>query len=98
MDNPMELVENQFPAASVQQDIEALMDAQEINLSYGLTTVDDAGLNKNTIELIDSLQQSGVLKMKIYAMVSNTPANLDYYLDKGIVKTGRLNVRSIKFD
>lgn len=97
VDNPMELVENQFPAASVQQDIEALMDAQEINLSYGLTTVDDAGLNKDTIELIDSLQQSGVLKMKIYAMISNTPENLDYYLDKGIVKTDRLNVRSIKF-
>ncbi|KQC34388.1 amidohydrolase [Nonlabens sp. YIK11] len=97
VDNPMELIEKTFPAASREADIEALMDAQEINFSYGLTTVDDAGLNRNTIELIDSLQQAGALKMKIYAMVSNTPENLDYYLDKGTIKTDRLNVRSIKF-
>jgi hypothetical protein len=37
----MKLVNNVFPSASV-ENIEALMDAQEI--SYGLTTVDDAGL------------------------------------------------------
>ena len=98
VDNPMELVEGIFPVASAQEDIESLMDAQEINFSYGLTTVDDAGLNRNTIELIDSLQQAGTLKMKIYAMISNNQANLDYYLDeKGIVKTDRLNVRSVKF-
>jgi hypothetical protein len=94
----MELVEKVFPTASTQEDIEALLDAQEINFSYGLTTVDDAGLNRNTIELIDSLQQAGSLKIKIYAMISNSPENLDYYLDeKGIVKTDKLNVRSIKF-
>ncbi|WP_194850847.1 amidohydrolase [Nonlabens antarcticus] len=98
VDNPMSLVENMFPKASVKEDIESLMDAQKINFSYGLTTVDDAGLNRNTIELIDSLQQAGNLKIKIYAMVSNTPENLDYYLDqKGIIKTDRLNVRSVKF-
>ncbi len=98
VDNPMELVEAVFPAASAQEDIEALLDAQKINFSYGLTTVDDAGLNRGTIELIDSLQQAGSLKMKIYAMVSNTPENLDYFLDqKGIIKTDRLNVRSVKF-
>jgi len=54
-------------------------------------------LMRSTIELIDSLQQDGALKMKIYAMISNTPENLDYYLNKGVVKTDRLNVRSVKF-
>jgi predicted amidohydrolase YtcJ len=98
VDNPMKLVNNVFPSASVEEDIEALMDAQEINFSYGLTTVDDAGLDRSTIELIDSLQQAGSLKIKVYAMISNSPENLDYYLDKkGIVKTDKLNVRSVKF-
>lgn len=98
VDNPMELVENVFPTASREEDIEALLDAQQINFSYGLTTVDDAGLHRGTIELIDSLQQAGSLKIKIYAMISNTPENLDYYLnEKGIVKTDKLNVRSVKF-
>jgi hypothetical protein len=97
VDNPMKLVRDVFPLASVEEDIKALMDAQNINFSYGITTVDDAGLMRSTIELIDSLQQDGALKMKIYAMISNTPENLDYYLNKGVVKTDRLNVRSVKF-
>ncbi|MGJ8685260.1 MAG: amidohydrolase [Nonlabens sp.] len=97
VDNPMELVEAVFPRDSRKDDIASLMAAQEINLSYGLTTVDDAGLYRETIELIDSLQQAGDLKIKMYAMISNTPENLDYYLNKGIIKTDRLNVRSVKF-
>jgi hypothetical protein len=32
----------------------------------------------------------------MYAMVTNTPSEVAYYLKKGIVKTDRLNVRSIK--
>jgi predicted amidohydrolase YtcJ len=97
VDNPMELVEATFPRETRTVSIEALMDAQEINLSYGLTTVADAGLFRDTIELIDSLQQAGDLKIKMYAMISNTPENLDYYLNKGIIKTDRLNIRSVKF-
>lgn len=97
VDNPMELVEAIFPKDSRKDDIASLMAAQKINLSYGLTTVDDAGLHRETIELIDSLQQAGALKIKMYAMISNTPANLDYYLHKGIIKTDLLHVRSVKF-
>ncbi|VAV83359.1 FIG00930540: hypothetical protein, partial [hydrothermal vent metagenome] len=48
-------------------------------------------------ELIDSLQQTGDLKMRVYAMVSASKRNLDYYLNKGIIKTEKLNVRSFKF-
>ena len=86
-----------IPAPSKQEATKALIAAEKISFSYGLTTVDDAGLNKNTINLIDSLQQSGDLKMRIYAMVSaDKQENLDYYIDHGIIKTNRLNVRSFK--
>ena len=34
--------------------------------------------------------------MRIYAMISNREANLDYYLNKGKIKTDRLNVQSVK--
>ena len=50
----------------------ALMEAQEACFEYGLTTVNDAGLGIKEIELIDSLQQTGDLKMRVYAMVSAT--------------------------
>lgn len=96
VDAPMRLIRNVIPAFSRKQQIQALLDAQEICFRNGLTTISDAGLDRNVIELIDSLQQTGDLKIKIYAMVSNNPENLDYYLNRGIVKTDRLNVRSIK--
>lgn len=96
VDAPMALVDAVLPKPSKEIQIQALKEAQDICFDYGLTTVNDAGLNKDVIELIDSLQQVGDLKIKVYAMVSNTKANLDYYLDKGIVKTNRLNVRSVK--
>ena len=86
-----------FPETSKQEATQGLLDAQKISFSYGLTTIDDAGVNKKTIELIDSLQQVGSLKMRIYAMVSgDNQKEIDYYINKGIVKTDRLNVRSFK--
>jgi predicted amidohydrolase YtcJ len=96
IDNPMDLIESKIPTPSKAAQIEALKDAEKISFSYGLTTVDDAGLPREAIELIDSLHQTGDLKIRIYAMVSNTPKDVDYYLNKGVIKTDRLNVRSIK--
>ena len=43
------------------------------------------------------LVQAGELKIRIYAMPYATDENLDYYLNKGIIKSDRLNVRSFKF-
>ncbi len=97
IDNPMALIVNAQPEPSRQTQVDALLAAQEIALSYGLTTVDDAGIDREIIELMDSLHQAGDLKIRIYAMLSNTEENLDHYLDKGPYKTEKLNVRSVKF-
>ncbi|MEO9571301.1 MAG: amidohydrolase [Polaribacter sp.] len=95
IDTAMDFI--QFPGTSKEEAIQGLLDAQKISFSYGLTTVDDAGLDRNVIELIDSLQQVGSLKMRIYAMVSGDKQNqIDYYIDNGKIKTDRLNVRSFK--
>lgn len=96
VDSPMSLVNRTFPETSEEYSVNALLDAQEICFKHGLTTVDDAGLDRNIIELIDRLQQEEKFKLRMYAMVSYSPENLDYYLDKGVYKTDRLNVRSFK--
>ncbi len=96
VDNPMGLIDPIVPPLTKEQQIQALKDAEKIALDYGLTTVNDAGLSRETIELIDSLQQAGELSIRVYAMVSNYPENLDYFLNKGIIKTDGLNVRSVK--
>jgi len=96
IDNAMDLVNNIIPSTTKKEAIQALKDAEKYCFNLGLTTVDDAGLDKETIDLIDSLQQSGDLKMRIYAMVSANKKNLDYYLKTGVFKSDRLNVRSFK--
>lgn len=96
VDGPMSLIFKTYPEITKEVSIEALLDAEKEALKYGLTTVDDAGLDRKIIELIDTLQKQGKFKLRLYAMVSNSPENLDYYLDKGTYKTDRLNVRSFK--
>ncbi|WP_179020520.1 amidohydrolase [Winogradskyella forsetii] len=97
IDNAESLVMEHWPKPTKKDHAKALLEAQKICFDLGLTTVDDAGLDKEAIEVIENLQESGKLKMRIYAMVSHTEDNIDYFLEKGITKTDRLNVRSFKF-
>ncbi len=94
IDRAMDFIK--IPEESTKEAVAGVLDAQKINFSYGLTTVDDAGLGQKEIELMDSLHKTGDLKIRVYAMVSATQKNLDYYINKGIYKTDRLNVRSFK--
>lgn len=96
IDNPMGLINAITPLPTYEAKIQALKDAERICFNHGLTTVNDAGLDRSTIELIDSLQQTGDLSIRIYAMVRNTPENLKHYIYQGPIKTSKLNVRSVK--
>jgi predicted amidohydrolase YtcJ len=42
------------------------------------------------------MQDSGQLKMRLYVMLSDAPANFEYLDKKGIIKTDRMHVRSFK--
>ena len=96
IDSAMSFVKKIIPNKTIENKIEALLNAQEISFSKGLTTVSDAGLDKEDILLIDSLQSKGILQIKVYAMISNKKESLDYFLKRGIIKTDFLNVRSVK--
>lgn len=97
VDNAMDLVSSIVPEPNKKTKIQALIDAQRNVFNYGITTINEAGLDRNIIELIDSLQQAKVLDLNIYAMVATSKENLAYYTKKGIYKTDQLNVRSFKF-
>ena len=72
------------------------MDAQHDCFQVGLTSVVDAGLDFETIMMIDSLQQSGKLKMRINAMLSPSHKNITEFVEKGAFQKERLTVNSIK--
>ncbi|MGO4817932.1 amidohydrolase [Flavobacterium sp. W22_SRS_FP1] len=96
IDNPMELVFKIIPKPSRKTQIAALLDAEKVMFDYGLTTINDAGLDPDIINLIDSLQKAKVMKLNVYAMISANKKNIDLYLKKGIYKTDNLDVRSFK--
>ncbi|WP_426094928.1 amidohydrolase [Flavobacterium sp. DSR2-3-3] len=96
VDNPMELVFKIIPKPTRKVQIAALLDAEKVMFDYGLTTVNDAGLDPDIIHLMDSLQKAKLMKLNIYAMVTANQKNIDLYLNKGIYKTDNLNVRSFK--
>jgi len=96
IDGPMDLIDNILPELSLNEKKQALLNAEKICFKNGLTTVDDAGLSKEIILLIDSIQKKKELKIRIYAMISNSKSNLDYFLAKGPIKTPQLNVSSVK--
>ncbi len=97
IDNAVDLVTNKIPLPTKEKMFNSLLAAQKNCFEVGLTTVDDAGLMKFEIDAIDELQKSGKLKMRIYAMLSDSAPNYKYYLEKGRYKTDHLNVRSFKF-
>lgn len=97
IDNPMELVYGSIPKPSRQTQTNALKAAEKAVFDYGLTTINEAGLERETIDLIDSLQRENQLNVNIYAMVMASKENVDYYTQLGIYKTDKLNVRSFKF-
>lgn len=96
IDNAIELVAGKIPEKNREEQVKGLTDAQQRCFAKGLTTVDDCGLNHEQVSLIDSLQKAGVLKMRMYIMLSDAPKNYDFLFGKGPIKTDRLNVRSFK--
>jgi len=97
VDNAADKVKAVIPAPTKEEMRQYLLKAQADCFKVGLTSVDDAGLDKNIIDLIEEMQKKGELQMRIYAMASGTHENLDYYLDHGPIKTDRLHVCSFKF-
>lgn len=96
IDNAVDMINGIIPEPDTEEKKNALINAQENCFAVGLTTISDAGLNKEVIELMDYLQKCGELKMRIYAMLRATSENLETFMYKGIYKTDYLNVRSVK--
>jgi predicted amidohydrolase YtcJ len=96
IDNAVSLAGSKIPAPSIAQVKAALLQAQKNCFAVGLTTVDDCGLNYDAILLIDNLQKTGELKMRMYAMLSDNKKNFDFITPRGKIKTDRLDVRAFK--
>jgi len=97
IDNAIDLVQAVIPGPTEEQYVMAIKEAEQKCLAVGLTTVDDAGLDLNIVELMDHMQEDGSLKMKVYVMLNPTDENFGHYGEVGPTLKDRLTVRSFKF-
>ncbi len=96
VDSAMELVRSKIPAFEDHLKGSALNEAEKNCFAVGLTSVMDAGLDAATVELVDSLHKSGVLRMRMDIMLTPEDARFEEILEKTPIKTDRLHVHSIK--
>jgi len=96
IDNAIGLVGSKVPASTQAEIAHALHQAQENCFQVGLTSVQDAGLPKHAVVLIDSLNKAGSLKIRINAWLSPSRENFSHFVEKGVYQTDHLSVNTIK--
>ena len=96
VDNAVRLVSSKIPTPTAAQMKKTLLMAQANCFATGLTSVNECGLDYSTVLFLDSLQKNNELKMRIYAMLSDTKKNYDQAFAKGKIKTDRLKVCAFK--
>lgn len=96
IDNAQDLITEKIPKPSKEKYAIALQAAQKNCFAVGLTTIQDCGLSKSSIDIIDSLQMQGLVKMKLSILLSDDSTNYAYYLNKGPYKTDLLHVFGFK--
>lgn len=96
IDNAVDLVQEKLPKPDRASIATSLLMAQQVCIDLGLTSVCDAGLDTEVIDIIDSLQKSKQLFIRVYAMISANDKQVDEWLNRKPVKTDLLNVSSFK--
>ena len=96
IDNAMGLVSRLIPETTTEQQKSGLLAAQKNCFAVGLTSVTDAGLDKSTVLLMEEMQNSGELKIRINAMLNPSEENFEYFVKNGPKKEDRLVINTIK--
>jgi len=96
IDNAMDIVENKIPLLYDSLAKKYYQAAQEQCFALGLTGVQDCGISEHTVDMVDAEQKAGRLKMKIFALLSDSAAYYDRWIAKGPYKTERLHVGGFK--
>lgn len=96
IDNAINLIRDIVPPHSTEEKENALVMAQQNCFAVGLTSVSDAGLDKDDVLTIDKMQQDNKLQMRVNVMLSPNDENFEHFLSNGVYKTPSLTVRTVK--
>ncbi|MFW5974876.1 MAG: amidohydrolase [Bacteroidota bacterium] len=96
LENAADLFKNAVPGLTEEQQRDALLQAQQNCFTVGLTSLVDAGLDYETIKLIEGMQDEGKLKMQLDIMLNPNKKNIENFVKRGPYKRDRLHIHSIK--
>lgn len=96
IDNAMDLVQQKIPPPSELRLTEFLLEAERACFSVGLTSLADAGLSIEEIDLLKKLYKQNKLKIGEYAMAMLNTGTFKELVKAGVYDRGQLTVRSFK--
>jgi predicted amidohydrolase YtcJ len=97
IDNAMTAIDAIIPKRTMDEELKALKLAQSNCLAVGLTSVDEAGLDKRDIEIIQEAISRQDLTMRMYAMLADNEENYDHFVKHGPITSDQLTIRSFKW-
>jgi predicted amidohydrolase YtcJ len=99
VDRAMDLVETVIPEPSPAELEQAILRAQDLLVSEGLTSIHEMGIGVAAVDAYLKLAKEGRLKLRVYAHWSGEPQAIKEAFRRGPLKAGpddRFSLRSIK--
>lgn len=96
IDNAIDLVSAKIPAPTVAGRETRLKAALEACAKLGLTAVHDAGMDKDTFELLQRWDVGGLLPIRVYAMADGQSEGWADFVGRGVFQGGLLEMRAVK--
>lgn len=96
IDNARQKIRAIIPTPTEKDNVKALLRTQKKCLSYGLTTVADAGISHEMIQLMNRLTLENKLKIGLYPMLIYTSPHLDDYLHHEMGQNKAISCHAIK--
>ncbi|NIR44973.1 MAG: amidohydrolase family protein [Gammaproteobacteria bacterium] len=93
------LIYSHVPAPNKEERRQATLAAVNELLSWGVTSIHDAGVGLGTIELYKEMAENGEFRLRNYIMMSSSQGTLDHYFERGPevgLYEDHITVRSIK--
>lgn len=96
MDNVLDILVEKSPKVSNEQLESRFEEYQQTLFEFGITSINEAGLFPDQIEFYKSLEEKGILKMDVYAMIFGDEKGLQYAQKNGKYISDLMTVASFK--
>ena len=97
LDNAMHFAEEKVPGIADSTGKRFFLAAQQYAFSAGLTGVQDPGISEHTVDLLKQAEKDQVLKIKIFALLSDDSTYYDRWAKSGPYRSEHLHVGGFKF-